>query len=955
MNSIPSGTITFLFTDIVGSTKLWERQPEVMKVALARHDALLRLSIEQYGGYVFKTIGDAFCAAFASATDAVEAALNAHRVLRAEPWPAEIETIRIRAALHTGIADERNGDYFGPPLNRVARLLSAGHGDQTLISLATQELVRGNLPQGVRLLDLGEHRLKDLFRPERVFQVNAQDLPSEFPPLKTIDAKLTNLPAQPMPFIGRERELTAVLGLLRHANVRLVTLTGPGGTGKTRLSLQAAADLLDEYEHGVYFVPLATITDPDLVIPTIAGIFNLKEAGGVPIDALLKQYLAEKHLLLVLDNLEQVVTAAPKIAELLAAAPRLKILTSSREKLRLYGEHEYPVPPLGLPDLKKKPTTAVLSQYEAVALFIQRAKAANPNFEMTDDNARAVAEICVRLDGLPLAIELAAARAKLLAPQAMLERLSSRLKALTGGARDLPARQQTIRGAIDWSYNLLDQSEKTLFVRLGVFVGGWTIEAAEAVCGEGLPVDVFDGLESLSDKSLIHQVDGVGGETRFMMLEMIREYAGEKLSESGDAHTTQDRHLDYFLALAERAEPEFIRQDQAAWLARLEDELDNVRAALGWSLQQKLETGLRLATALGKFWSNYGYLKDGSAWLSQLLAQPDVNTESSSRAKALFVQSELLMYQGEVTLARALAQESLVLHQLSGNRHAAFDCRTVLGCAALYLSENDSGQTILIECIQFYRETGNKFGLAHALGWLGIHTDKDDYARAQAYLAESLAIWREMGNISEVSTTLYRLGMMALWQGDYALARSHMEEGLSINQTFHKAREGRILIGLGWVAYRQGSYEMARSYLEDSLSVSQEIGDIPHKLWSICHLGYLALRQGNVAEAKALFQEGQKGCSEVGLQSGIIYSLEGLASLAVMQGQPDHAVRLFAWGDAMREASGDSRPPIEQADVDRALATIHAQIDEAAFDAAQAAGRTMSMDEAIALALEEQA
>ena len=647
-----SPATTFLFTDIEGSTKLWDRAPEAMKFALARHDMLLRQSIEQHGGHVFKTVGDAFCAAFSHAPDALSAALAAQRALRAEGWRSEIGAIRIRAALHTGAAEERAGDYFGPPLNRAARLLAAGHGDQTVLSWATQELVCNCLPPDVSLLDLGEHRLKDLFRPERVFQLCASDLPSEFPPLKTLDAKLTNLPAQPTTFIGRERELAAVLALLRRDGVRLITLTGPGGTGKTRLGIQAAASVLDEYGHGVFFVPLATITDPDLIIPTIGATFNLKELGGQPIGELLKCHLAEKHLLLVLDNLEQVISAAPKIAELLSAAPRLRILASSREKLHVYGEHEHPIPPLALPDMRKRPTLAALMQCEAVELFAQRAKAANPSFEITDATAPSVAEICVRLDGLPLAIELAAARSKLLTPQAMLERLSSRLKALTGGARDLPPRQQTIRGAIDWSYNLLDDGERILFARLGVFVGGWTCGTAEAVCGDGLPMEVFDGLESLTDKSLIRQTDGTGSESRFVMLETLREYAADKLSQTGELELLQDRHLACFAALGDQSEQELVGPDQVAWLDRLEVEFDNIRAALRRSLAKDREAGLQLVTDLSRFWRVRGNYSDGSQWLSLLLSG-SLSVRPEIRAKALSLQGEIKLVAGEKHRVRA--------------------------------------------------------------------------------------------------------------------------------------------------------------------------------------------------------------------------------------------------------------------------------------------------------------
>jgi predicted ATPase/class 3 adenylate cyclase len=505
----PSGTVTFLFTDIEGSTRLWEEQPEAMREALARHDALLRDAINAHGGVVFKTMGDQFCAAFTTAPAALAAALAAQRDLSGEGAPlvgALPDTglmgalpgteghprgvpLRVRMALHTGAAEAREGDYLGPPLNRVARLLEAGHGGQVLLSQSTFDLARDHLPEGVSLRDLGEHRLRDLARPERIFQPVAPDLPADFPPLSTLDARPHNLPAQVTPLIGREKEVAAGQHVLRQEAVRLVTLTGAGGTGKTRLGLQVAAELLDQFSAGVFFVALAPISDPGLVASAIAQTLGVRELGGTPLLESLKAHLRDQQLLLLLDNFEHLLAAAPLVAELLAAAPRLKVLLTSRAVLHLRGEKEFPVPPLALPDPKHLPPVgadlvSALSQYAAVELFIQRALDVKPEFVVTNENAPAVAEICVRLDGLPLAIELAAARIKLFPPEALLARLGSRLTLLTGGARDLPARQRTLRDAIAWSYDLLGESEQRLFRRLAVFVGGCTPEAAEAVCAD---------------------------------------------------------------------------------------------------------------------------------------------------------------------------------------------------------------------------------------------------------------------------------------------------------------------------------------------------------------------------------------------------------------------------------------------------------------------------------------
>ena len=608
-----TGKITFLFTDVEGSTSLWERMPKAMSEALSCHDEILRTVIEAHSGHVFKTVGDAFHATFSAAPDALEAALEAQRALLNETWDLT-GPLRVRMALHTGAAEERDGDYFGPSLNRVARLLSAGHGGQILLSLATREVVRDRLPDESGLRDLGERPLKDLSSPEHVFQITASGLRSEFPPLKTLDIRRNNLPAQPTPLIGRERELDDVLALMRSPDVRMLTFTGPGGTGKTRLGLQAAAELMDEFEDGVFFVALAAIADPTLVAPAIARTLGLTESGNQPLEERLKSYLRDRQTLLVLDNFEHILESAPLLDALLSAASELRVLATSRTALKLYGEHEYLVPPLSLPDPQSILSLESLTQYEAIRLFVDRARAIRPDFSLTEENAPAVVEICARLDGLPLVLELAAARIKLLPPQAMLSRLGDRLKLLTGGARNLPERQRTLRNAIAWSYEMLDEGEKTLFARLAVFSGGSTLEGIEAVCDPqgDLPVEALEGVSSLLDKSLLRQEEGQGAEPRLMMLETIREFASQRLEESGEAEQLRKSHADYCIALAEEAEAGLQGSEQESWLERLDPEHDNMRSALAWAMEQGMtELGLFLAGALRPFWYARGYLDEG--------------------------------------------------------------------------------------------------------------------------------------------------------------------------------------------------------------------------------------------------------------------------------------------------------------------------------------------------------
>jgi predicted ATPase/class 3 adenylate cyclase len=788
MAELPTGTVTFLFTDVEGSTKLWERYPQAMGANMARHDELLRTVMESSGGFVFKTIGDAFCVAFPSAPHALEAALAAQRALLSEERE-KTGPLRTRMALHTGSAQERGGDYFGPPLNRIARLLSAGHGGQILLSSATKELVRDALPEGASLRDLGERRLKDLLRPERVFQLISPELPASYPPLKTLDARMNNLPAQPTPLIGRGRELGEVCDLLRAEGLRVLTLTGPGGIGKTRLGLQVGAELLDEFEEGVFFVALAPITDPALVPSAIAEALGVVEAADQPLEEALKDYLRSKELLVLLDNFEQVLGGAPLVGQLLSACPKLKVLATSRSVLRVYGEQEYPVGPLELPSPGRLPPIEKLSQYEAVRLFIERAKAAKPEFSVTDENAPAVAEICARLDGLPLAIELAAARIKLLTPAAMLERLGSRLKLLGGGARDLPERQRTLRGTIEWSFALLEEGEQVLFARLAVFAGGRTLEAIEAVCDANgdLPIDALEGVSSLLDKSLLRQEEGPGGEPRFVMLETIHEYAREKLQASGEAEETRRLHAEYFLAVAEEAEPELSGAEQVASLELLEAEHDNFRAALSWSLEKEPETALRLAVALARFWEKRSYFSEGSRWIKAALSRSD-HTDGSVRARALSEAGTFAWHRGDY-------QQATVFHR---------------GALALY------------------RQLGDEGNAAFALLCVGTqHLEQAEHERARPFFEEALAISREVGDKRNIVYALHNLGEVARHTGHYKQARTLGMEAVSVSQEMEdKWTVARNFVWLGIVtAYKGDDYEEAEGFLEEGFGLIREVGD----------------------------------------------------------------------------------------------------------------------------------
>jgi predicted ATPase/class 3 adenylate cyclase len=659
MPELPSGTVTLLFTDIVGSTRLLQQLGDGYQPVIADHHRLLRDAI-QVRGHEIENRGDGIFAVFARAADALTAAVAAQRALSAHPWP-EGAAVQVRMGLHSGDPALVGADYVGLDVHRAARLCEAGHGGQVLLSAATRELVAHHLPDDVTLRDLGEHRLRDLQRSERIYQAVIAGLPETFLPLRTIGGVPNNLPAARTSIIGRDDEIEQARALLLRDDVGLVTLTGPGGAGKTRLGLQIATSLLDRFEDGVYLVMLAPVSDQALVPATIATALGLRATTDRPLFEVVKEYLHERRLLLVLDNFEQLLPAAPVVADLLEACPQVKALVTSRALLRLRGEHELAVPPLALPQSDQSFSVERLQQYTAVALFAERAREVRPDFAITTEDAPAVAEICQRLDGLPLAIELAAARTRLLSPQAMLGRLGRRLPFLTGGSRDLPARQQTLRDTIAWSYDLLAPAEQRLFRRLGVFVGGSTLDAIEIVCEASL-----DEIESLEDKSLLRQVDGPDDEPRFTMLETIREYAIEQLEATGEAPEMRLRHAEYFAQFAEDAEPRMWRASDSEWFDRVHADHDNIRAALAWADASANTRHLipRVANPLWMFWWMRGHWDEARRWYERAL---ELQVEPSARLGALHGLGQLVVQAGDYARSAALWDEATTLARATGN------------------------------------------------------------------------------------------------------------------------------------------------------------------------------------------------------------------------------------------------------------------------------------------------
>ena len=889
-----SGTVTFLFSDIEGSTRLeqavgTERYGQLRE----RHREILRATFAAHGGIEQGTEGDSFFVVFGSARDAVAAAVNAQRGLAGEPWPADA-TIRVRMGLHSGEAGTVGGSLVGLDINRAARIAAAAHGGQIVLSDATRALVGGALPGNFHLRDLGEHRLRDLAGTERLVQLDADDLPVEFPPVRSLDARPNNLPTQLTTFVGRERELTEALDLLTRS--RLLTMTGPGGTGKTRLSLQVAAAAADRFGDGAWFVALESVRDPALVAPAIARVLGASDNSTRPPLDMLADAIGAGTVLVLLDNFEQVVAGAPVVAELLRRCANLTVLVTSRAALRVSGEQEYPVPglpappdlshlseverlnlPLGLRSLDP----AGLNQYEAVRLFIARALSVKPGFAVTNANAPAVAGICARLHGMPLAIELAAARIKLLSPEQILTRLEHHLAVLTAGSRDLPERQQTLRGAIAWSYDLLDQGARRLLDRLSVFRGGFELEVAEAVCGPASEIagDVVDRLGQLVDHSLV-RLDGERDPPRFALLETIREYAGEMLTTSGEVEELRLRHATAFLAVAREAAPLLSGADQRAWLDRLERDHANLVGALEWATQHDPTLAAQLAFALWRFWQRRGYLNQARSLLDTL----------ASRAAEL------------EPLDRA------------------------------------------------------RFG--EALG--GVAYWQGDRAAAVRWYDEALAIWRANGDRSAIANALYNRAyadMIVVMDGNAGpetldSAAVLMREAVDIYRDLgDKGGEGNVVWGLGSFYYFTEDAVTAEGWFRRSLDLHRAAGDRTMEAWSLHMIALAATGQRHAEDAREQARHALRHFHDAGDVAGIALTINDLSLVALIDGDHPRAGRL--WGAAAQLTKATGVMIVAYAErLLFGLPSAREAIDPGELDRLAAQGAAMGLDELVAYALD---
>ncbi|HSF80276.1 MAG TPA: tetratricopeptide repeat protein [Anaerolineales bacterium] len=948
--ALPTGTITFLFTDVEGSTRLWEMFPDQMRLVMARHDVLIEEAVARHTGVVVRPRGegDSRFAVYSNASDAINAAIAIQRDFSNEPWALPSKP-HVRIALHTGEADLRDGDYYGSAVNRCARLRSVAHGGQILISTATYNLVNGTLPGGAILRDLGEFKLKDISQPERIYQVTAPGMESEFPALRTLNYLHTNLPTMLTSFIGREREIEDVRQLLN--KTRLLTISGFGGTGKTRLALEVAKGLLNEFTDGIWFVDLAPLPNAALVTQHVMKTLGFREEECCsPLQTLLDS-LRQKDMLLILDNCEHLLQGVAEFVEAsLRGTQRLRILATSREPLGVAGETLWTIPSLSTPRISGPLQHRELLKFESTQLFLERATAVNTAFTLSEHNASAIAQICARLDGIPLAIELAAARIRALSAEEIAARLDDRFRLLVGN-RTAVARQKTLKNLIDWSHDLLPDKECILLRRLPVFSGGWNLRAAEEVCsgGELEAIEVFDLLANLVDKSLVISEEQ-GGSQRYRLLETIRQYAYERLAEFNEIDAYTYRHAEYFARMVDEAYGGLWGAKQGFWLEQLDEVNDNLNAALEWFASKEDENVLflHLTGSLWKYWEIRGYVREGRAYLD-LALERNPNAPAYERANGLRGAGMLAFLQGDFAQATVMHRESLALFREVGFSLGVGRELAVLGEIALYKGDLMQAIELLTESLAIRYEIEDMEGVAHSLGQLGaIARDRGEYEKARDLLGESLQIcrglgdnlmlaqaWNNLGIVEHLlchyenakksfteAVTLFRklddqpgiaetlqcLGNVAKDKGDFKQAIPLYEESLAIREKIGDKRGiARINANLAEVAFHQGKYPLATELASDSLELFRRLGVKRGTVVAVVILAYVALYQGDCERSEFLARQGLALSKDLTSPRAIAYSKNIIGLCEFSRGNLKSARELLQEAQDIFQIVGDLR------------------------------------------------
>lgn len=898
---LPTGTLTFLFTDVEGSSRLWEQHPHQMRVAMAQHDGLIESCVARLHGTIVRPRGegDSRFAVFPLASDAVAASSAIHQALAAEPWTLPMP-LKVRIALHTGEADLRNGDYYGTAVNRCARIRNMAHGGQTLVSLATASILQDGHIDGLILRDLGECKIKDFERPEKIYQVVTPGVTEEFSPLRIEEVSRGNLPVVLTSFIGRESEIAHIKQLI--SSLRMLTILGAGGSGKTRLALQVAADLRDAFAHGIWFVDLAPLSNPELLVPHLLNVLCIREEEGLPLMQALITFLRDRALLLILDNCEHLLPALSQLTEaMLLGAPSIKILATSREALGITGETIWKIPTLTFPDPSGPLSLADITRYEAVELFLARAKAVKSDLELTEQDALAVAQICAHLDGIPLAIELAAARTRVLAAGEIASRLGDRFRLLVGG-RTMLKRQQTLQALIDWSYDLLTDNERALLRRMSVFAGGCTLPAIEEVCSGGSieAADVLDLLSALIDKSLVI-AQPQRGSRRYGFLETIHQYGQERLSESGEARKFARKHACYFLALVEASFGELWGPKQGFWLPQLEEEYDNLRRALEWMDRRvsRKKMFLGMTGRLWRFWSIRGYFSEGRIWLERALEKypeaPSLMLAHSLRGAGI-----LTGQQGDYVQARKLHEQSLDYFRQIDDKLGAARELAALAQIAHIQGHFPRSLELSQESLALMREIDDREGVAVALGQMGIIArERGQYEEARRLLSESLKLSREIDDKQLIARALKNLGIAEFYLSEYQHAMELFEAALPLYRELKdKLGISNVLQQMGYVAKDLGDFRRAISLFDECIELKQKLGERLGIAYALANLAEIAFYQGRYPAVSELAGQSLALFQELGAKRGIIFSMGLEAYAAHYQGR--YQIALLAAQECLR-------------------------------------------------------